>query len=359
MEDLSSNASETEFTLGTEIPTNASCSPYDSPDYARVALASALSASVSLIAASFVVFVIIFFKKWKFTTQRLVLYLAISSLLASISTIVHRVDYQNQTTAFYTNFCTFGGFFEQVTSWMVLNAIMVITTYLFVLMAFQKDTKKLEMIVYIPLVFVFPLLISLIPFVGSSYGRSGAWCWIRTEERGTCDLFSLGQYFIFALWFVPVHVLLAVLIIMYIIVLICIRPNRRRKLAWEKKMTEEDWKKNRKHAIRLVAYPFIYILLSCFPLMNRIQSGIERGRPSLVFWYMSAIAFPLAGGLIGLAYVLDPKTRRRLTRAHFQAAFREWRKTDECSEYPINLEREPSLQSHYILRAGTPELTRK
>ncbi len=328
-----------------------SCSPYESDDYAYVALASAISASVSFIASTFVIFLIIYFRKWKFVSQRLILYLAISSLLASISTMVHRVDYHNQTSSFYTNFCIFGGFFEQVTSWMVLNSVTTITTYLFIIVTFQRDTKKLEA-VYFLLIFAFPILISLIPFVQSSYGRSGAWCWIRNEERFTCEYFSLGEYFIFALWFIPVHILLAALLIMYVIILILIRLNMDQNNPWKKKISLEIRKEYHMIAIRLIAYPFIYLLLSTFPLMNRIQNVIELGQPRLVLWYMAAIAFPLAGGLIGLAYALDPDTRKKLSRAHFQAALREWKKEDNCEEYPVHSESEESFHTTYA-KSGT------
>jgi len=319
-----------------------SCSPYDSPDYAKVALVSAISASASLLASVFVIFIIVFYKKWKFISQRLILYLAISSLLASLSTIIHRVDYNNEMSTFYTDFCIFAGFFEQVTSWMVLNAITVLTTYLFVMTAFQKDVKKLE-VLFLLLIFVFPILISLIPFIKSSYGRSGAWCWIRNEDRETCEEFPLGMFFIFVLWFVPVHILLLSLIIMYIIILVCIRPHKKKYTSWEKKVPEETRKENRKQAIRLVAYPCIYLFLSSFPLMNRIQSGVEQGEQSLAFWYMAAAMFPLAGGLIGLVYALDPETRKRLSCSHFRVGLREWRKK-EVNEYPVMEDLEESLQ---------------
>ena len=331
-------------------PTN--CSPYESPAYAKVALASAISASASLLASVFVIFIIVFYKKYNFISQRLILYLAISSMLSSISSMVHRVNYNNEMSTFYTNFCIFAGFFEQTTSWMVLNAITVLTTYLFVLVSFQKDIKKLE-VLFILLIFLFPIVISLIPFIESSYGESGAWCWIRSEDRTTCEEHPLGRILIFIMWFAPVHILLLAMVVMYIVILTCIRPNQWKYKPWGKKITEDTRKENRKQAIRLVAYPSIYLFLSCFPLMNRIQNGVERGEPSLAFWYMSAVMFPLAGGLIGLAYALDPETRKRLSCAHCREALKQWRK-DECKEYPVTEDLEESLPTKHPTAMDPP-----
>lgn len=280
-----------EETIAEDNLTNTSCSPYDDPAYAKVALASAISALISLAASCFVIFIIILFKKWKFFPQRLILYLAIAALMTSFSTILHRVDYENQTTSFYKNFCTFGGFFEQVTSWMLLNAITIITIYLFALAVFKRETGKWE-VFYIILIFVFPVLISLIPFIRLSYGRAraGAWCWIRTEERENCENFLLGQFFIFFLWFIPLYIILVALIIMYIIILISLNwGSCTKKKNWGKDKTAETkhlQEVNKRNAISLIAYPILYFFQEIFPLMNRIQNAVQHNQPSLVFWYM-------------------------------------------------------------------------
>lgn len=110
---------------------SSSCPPFDRKEYANVAIASAVSAVISLVAGCFVISVMVLLQKWKFFSQRLILYLAIATIFTSIATILHRVDFENQTSDFYTRFCILGGFLEQVTSWIFLNANSAITIYLF------------------------------------------------------------------------------------------------------------------------------------------------------------------------------------------------------------------------------------
>ena len=270
----------------------------------------------------------------------MILYLTIASLLTSFSTILHRVDYNNETTEFYRHFCIFGGFFEQMTSWMLLNSVSCITIYLFAMAVLNKDTEKLE-VAYVLAIFLFPFLINWIPFIHSSYGRAGAWCWIRIEEMDdNCTRFTLGKYFIFILWFVPLYVILTVLVVMYVFIIISLKWGvcSKHKYWGQGKATTKgkDLLETNKHnTYSLLTYPLIFLVLEIFPLMNRIQNAAHHNQPSLVFWYMSALAFPLTGGLIGIAYALDARTRRRLTWPHVRLAFTDWTKKDKCSEYPI------------------------
>ena len=94
-------------------------------------------------------------------------------------------------------------------------------------------------------------------------------------------------------------------------------------------------KENRKKIVSLIAYPTIYFVLLLFPLMNRIESGIHREKPNLVLWYLSGIAYPISGGVIGIAYALDRETRRRLTWSHLRAAFQQWTTGGNLKEYPL------------------------
>ena len=119
-------------------------SPYTSTEYAIVAGLSAATAFISLLASLFVVSLIVLFKKHRFFTQRLVLYLTVSVILDSVATILHRVDYENQRSDYYIGFCKFSGFAEHCTGWMKLMATASITLYVFVWIAFNKRIGRLE-----------------------------------------------------------------------------------------------------------------------------------------------------------------------------------------------------------------------
>lgn len=303
-------------------PTNSSCSPFDSKDYAHVAIASALSAFLSLLACSFVIFIMVLFKKWKFLSQKLILYLAIAALLTSVTTILHRVDYENQRTTFYTTFCAFSGFLDQLSGWMLLNAITSIMVYLFLEVVLKKRTKKYE-VAYFLYIFVLPFSFNWIMFIKSSYGRAGAWCWIRSEERDTCESFPFGKNAIFLSFYLPLYINFFLFVIFYILILITL--NRRNR-QWTTANPTKEIRKQQKYAklnyAPLLSYPFIFYGLWLFPFINRIQGRIDPNHPVLALWYLSAISYPLQGGIIAIAYSLDPRTRKRLRSGEVCTALR-------------------------------------
>ena len=319
------NATTTTTTAATTVTVFENCSsPYTGYEYAIVAGLSAGAGFISLLASCFIVFLIVLFKKWKFFAQRLVLYLAISVILESIATIIHRVDYENQTSAFYVTFCKFAGFMEQNTSWMQLMAVVSITVYVFAYAMFRKRTDRLvHELVFLFFIFVFPLLFNWIPFTRDDYGRAGAWCWIRSENIYTCEESLSGQILQFVLWYIPLYIIIIVLICLYVAILVKMQWYDKRK--WRGSYVREDeysQSQSSKEIKSLLSYPIIYFVFSLIPLINRIYS-LKEPNPNLVLWILSSILFPLQGGIIALAYTLDPGTRKRLKPVLLKSAAEE------------------------------------
>lgn len=318
---------------------NASCSPYDSNSYVVVAAVSAGLAGLSLLLLSGVIFILIIFKKWKFFSQRLILYLAISSIVVNTGIIFHRVDYHNQTSEFYVRFCEFGGYLDEVSNWMLLMSVYSITTFVSLRIFFNKNTEKLEFI-YIFFIFAFPLTFTWIPFIWKAYGRAGAWCWIRSEERETCEPYFTGQVLQYVLWFGPLHVLMLALIIIYVLLLIKLY-RKRNTLSTEynaastlqrqnNNMGQQDFKS-------LIVYPLLYFLLNIFPFISRTYNLVVTDNPSLALWYLAALANPAMGTLITFAYCMDPETRKRLNLKHIRGATMELLQRNEIvTSYSID-----------------------
>ena len=298
--------------LPTENGTMASkCSVFNTTEFAIVAGVSAASASVSFIACLGVIALIILFKKYLFFTQRLILYLTIAAMLDSIGYMLHRVDYTHENEA-TRGFCVFIGFFGQNTSWAELLAICCITVSLFLKATKHKDIEKLEK-VYFFMIFIFPLLFNWIPFIQQAYGEAGAWCWIRSlteEDDDTCTTFKFGVYLRFILWYIPLHTLLIILIVLCIVI---IYKVSRDKLRYEGKYDPEAKRlreQRQKEVQAVIWYPLSFLLLKMAALTNRIHGAVSDS-PSLPLWYIHAIILPLQGGFIALAFTLDPETRRR------------------------------------------------
>lgn len=309
--------------------TNASCSPYDSHSYAVVAAVSAALAFLSILLILGVIGIIILFKKWRYFIQRLILYTCITALLVNVGIILHRVDYENQVSEFYDKFCEFGGYIDQTSNWMLLVAVSAIIAHSSSIIFFDKNTEKYEPI-YLFAIFGFPLLITWIPFIKSSYGRAGAWCWIRSEDRQTCEPFRLGSWFQFTLWFAPLYFIMFILIVLYVVILVKIYRTERRKGNQPQETTPK------REILSLIAYPLIYFLLNVFPFINRTYNTVYED-PNLVLWYFAALANPSSGAWIALAFTLDPGTRKRLTYANIKASVRDLLgKEQTVKEYNVN-----------------------
>ena len=334
LDDLSANT-----TTAPEPPTNCS-NPFNDPIYAKVAAVAAASGSISFLASCFVIFIIVFFKKWRFFTQRLILYLAISAALGSLAFILQRTDYNNVETTHFNNFCIFAGFLGQVTAWMLLNSVISIMASLLLTAFTSKRAGRFE-IVYTLLIFVFPLTINWIPFINSSYGRAGVWCWIRSE---TCQKLEFGRVLQLVLWYIPLYVIMFILIILYVIVLVKLHRTKRRWTGTFEPQGKKMQELVAQEMLPLIAYPLVFFLLSIPPFINRIHNLADPQNPNIVLWFISAVLFPLQGGVIAIAFCLDPETRKRLNLANFKAAFMTFGKNKVVKEYnfPGNEERERS-----------------
>ena len=312
--------------------------PYTRHEYAIVAGLSAASAFVSLLASCFIVSLIVLFKKWRFFTQRLVLYLALSVIFESLATIIHRVDYENERSEFYVRFCQFSAFVEQNTSWIELMAVVSITLYVFVAAVFSKRTDRFEWL-YVFFIFFFPLTFNWIPFTVDAYGRAGAWCWIHSEDIYACNSTNVpGQILQFVLWYVPLYVILIILIALYVTILVKIHwyDPRKYKMSNDNHASKQDHQEMSKEIQSLLWYPFIYFMINLIPLINRIHGLARPNNPSLALWILTALLFPIQGGFIALAFTLDPDTRKRLTIVQIRAATKELcqRSGKIVKEYP-------------------------
>ncbi len=305
------------------------CWPYGTESYVAVAALSAGLAFISILLILTVIFIMVIFKKLRFFSQRLILYLAITAILVNVGIILHRVDYLNQTTDFYVRFCEFGGYLDLTSNWMLLIAVSCIIAYSTIAIFFSKSAEKYELL-YLFLIFIFPLFFTWIPFIKNTYGRAGAWCWIKSEERdANCTTNIFGSWLQYTLWFVPLYVFLIVLIILYIMILIKLY---RRKKNWPLKTDKVHIKRD---LVPLIAYPLIFFLLNIIPFINRTYNSLNE-QPLLGLWFLAAMSNPSVGAWIALACALDPETRKRLTIPQLQMATMElFKKSTVVQEYTV------------------------
>ena len=316
--------------------TDLSCfEQYNNKKYEAVVAIRAVAGVISVICCLAVITLIVLFKKYKFFTQRLILYLTISTLAYSLVSIINVGGHKAYTSKSLQDYCVFTGFLEQVTSCWIPMAITCIIVDLFFKVIFNKATDKFE-IPYGLIIFVSPLIYSWLPFINLAYGQAGAWCWIRDSSYEDCTNLPLGTALRFALYWVPVVILMIILTILLVIIVVFLRMKQQK---WEGKFDPEVKqmrKQMRREVIPLISYPMIFLALNIFPLANRIVN-IASPEPVYVLWIFAAISLPLQGLVITIAFVADPETRSKMTLLQLVGAVKNlWSSDGDVEEYPIS-----------------------
>ena len=306
------------------------CFPYLTPDYKAVTIISTIVAALSAIACFFVIFGIVYSKKYLFFTQRLILYLGIAASLYATAEILrlHSIFFDTEED-WQSKLCEVSGFLEQFTAWCQLLAVSFITLNVLVQIVSGRTLERVEPLIVVT-IFLFPISFNWIPFINDTYGRAGAWCWIR-DINEDCSVTEFGQYLRFALWFVPLYTILFLLVLCFFVILCKIRSHNRR---WEGRYDPDAVQQRemmRREVWPLLWYPAFFILLNIFPLANRVQGAFSPTDPVLTLWILQAICSPLQGGFVSVAYALDSETIRRLKLVHILRSC--CRRTPQIREY--------------------------
>ena len=302
---------------------------YSTPVFKAVAIVRALSGSISSIASLLVILVILVFKKYLFFTQRLILYLSIASMLNGLSIAFQGATYYpaNEHTERY---CKLAAFFDQITLWSLLLATGSITLDIYFKVATRRENRW--EVAYILSIFVLPVTFNWIPFVDNKYGLAGPWCWIKRTDSD-CGVSTAGLVLRFILWYIPVYLVLFAIIIMYFVVYASIRKRRQYFGAFDPKK-EQETKRMKKEIAPLIWYPFLFLLLQIPPTFNRVAE-LTTDQPIVELWFFHALFSPLQGGLICVAYALDPETRARLSRCSCRSTLTQCFSSDSIvEEYP-------------------------
>ena len=319
-----------------------SCAPYNNR-FSKIAITLAVStASVSFVACIVVIVLIYVLKKYKFRSQRLILYLTVAVMIKCLSWVAQKVHFElanrhDITSNMTDRFCSLAGYFTLTTSWFELMAVACLTINLFLHAVITRSKGCLEL-VYLPMIFIAPFLFTWIPFLNGAFGQAGSWCWIR-GKTDNCERFTIGIFLRFVLWYIPLNIILFILVVIYIIITYKISKRNRRWDGNFDPMMRKRRLKMQKDVRPLIWYPLIYFLLHLIPLASRITDAIN-STPFYPLWIISAITLPLQGGFIAIAFTLDIKTLRRLRRQRITGTVRGITQTNFVEDYPTEHESE-------------------
>ena len=312
---------------------------YDEYDeyYADISTTLAVAASsLSFVASIAVIILVCVLKKHKFSSQRMILYLAVAVIVRCVSWVpqrvhhdlVNRYEVPGEVT---TRVCSLAGYFSMTAGWFEILAVASLTANQFLQLVVTKSLRWLEL-VYVTVIFLLPLTFTWTPFIDSAYGSTGQWCWIR-QETDDCERYTLGIWLVFVIWFVPLFTMLILLVLLYCTVMYILS---KRNTAWDGNFDPLSRKmklKMQKNVRPLIWYPLIYFLLYLIPLANQIteHASSQRFYP---LWIVAATTQALQGGFIVLAVTLDIETLRRLRRQNITGVVRGLRETILVEDYP-------------------------
>lgn len=327
---------------------------YDSTNYKILAGLRASVGFVSFLCCAAVVVIIVLFNKYNFFSQRLILNIAVAAMVHSLSYTTARVNYYT-VREIDDPYCYFGGIFNHYTAAVELISIWFTTINIFSVGMFRRNISKFEPVYYVT-TYTLPLLWFWVPIWLRAYGTTGGWCGIKFLDAD-CKPFTPSVSIQFGIWFVPLYVSTAVIIVMLVAVAIKFLRIIRR---WHGRFdpVAAAARQALKNEIRpLIVYPILYMLLNTFSLVSQIYRALYPQSPSTVLPYLRVLTSPLRGAFIAVVFALDKDTRTKLNLAHCKTACLVWLGRSQMAHmlesttiYSGREEEASSIDSDYIHR---------
>ncbi|XP_076453692.1 uncharacterized protein LOC143288909 [Babylonia areolata] len=259
--------------------------------------------AISLISCLFVIVVIWLFGRYSVFAQRLILFLTIAALFNSFGRLFQ--DSTNEKGIW----CTFQAFWLNYFNYAVMLWVVCITFNLFMNVIKSVTTTQYERLYHV-VCWVGSLAMSLLPFIGDHYGPSGSWCWIDKDVG-----WQMGT------WYVPLFIVIFTLVIVYgyiVFTMYRMATDWARTYDPDTRQLQQTLKEQIK-PLRL--YPCVFLLLSIFPLVNRIHNAVSLGgQHELGLVLLHAITASAQGAAYSLIFAIDPDTLRSLTPRQIKVA---------------------------------------
>ena len=301
-----------------------------------IGLSGAACASLSLTGCCLLIFLMIIFKKYNFTPQRLLLYLTIVVMTDDANRIILGMGYKLIFTNEY--FCVIIAFFCQYVYTCEVLAIGSFVFELFLMLVLNKQSGRLEWL-YVPVIFLTPALTTWIPIVFGAYGPSITLCEISKINATSCQQETVATVLYFLLCRAPSVAVLIVSALGYIAMHVCFR----RKKAIYKALTGTDrmlLHESMENMTYLRYLPPFFVVVNLLPIVADVIYNFNLNRTQKELFalkLMEAIIQAMQGGLLSIFLTLDPRTRQRLTWHQIKHACSQTmcNNTETFLEYPI------------------------
>jgi len=161
-----------------------------------------------------------------------------------------------------------------------------------------------------------PLVVASLPFSEDVYGPAGPWCWVAGDVKHSA-------MWRFSTYYIPLFICIIGLFIAYTYMFV---TYRRQERPWEgvhrgNNPAEQEQRTLWMNYVKsMLAYPFIYLVLSMAPFIHRVYNAVTP-KPSFVLIVLHVISIPLTGLMNAIAFGLSRDTLSRLNWDDMKAAF--------------------------------------
>lgn len=311
-----------------------SCTNFTGEQIQILNLARSLSGMVCLLVVVLILFLLIFYKAYKTTLQRLFLYITTTTVLEEVAfslAIEHQFYYANQD-----KMCVFFGFLLEwtvsITNYLILCKIFFL---LYVVcsnirgnpLKSTKSTRKKCLLIVIEVLSVllsvcFPLSYLHVPFLHGTYSLAGGWCWIETinehcEDVGLKDQIVLGYGIFEAVG------LLSILLATTFAIIYC-------RQAYIHKVVRHQHLITLRQTLLLLGFLIASVVALSLGFAVRIYTGIVQVEENYALWMTLAIAPPIYQAIYPMGFLVYLYTLQKFKKDGIKKAVSEWKHSCRC-----------------------------
>lgn len=236
-------------------------------------------------------------KPFKNFRRRIVLFLTVSTVFYLIVFVMQvSVALKQTLDEDHKCLCKAIGFFIQYFAWQELVLVIFITVYFckefkarYASFGVDLSTTRIERILYLTLVVVFPIIPAGLALIDDGYGETRGWCWIKLYNSDCNKTFGIIRQLL--LWYVWCLLLGSVCLVVNIITMCAVHKRTEGKL--------------RKEVLLLLSYPILFVVVNFFELVCWIVTYAEADNQStLAIWMIYAIFSPISAAAIPVIFAI-------------------------------------------------------
>ena len=312
----------------------ASCTNFSGEQLQTLNLARSLSGIFCLLVVSLILLLLIFYKAYKTTLQRLFLYITTTTILEEIAfslAIEHQFFYANQDGV-----CMFLGFLLEwtvsITNYLILCKIFFL---LYVVCSnLRGNPLKSKNLVRRKWLFIFfevlcilfsvsfPLTYLYIPFIHGTYNLAGGWCWIMTIDE-TCKNVGLQDQIILGYGIFEGVGLLSILLTSVFSIIYC-------RQAYIHKIVRSQHLITLRQTLCLLGFLVASVVALSLGFAVRIYTGIVQVEENYALWLTLAIAPPIYQAIYPMGFLVYLYTLQKFKKDGIKKALSDWKQTCSC-----------------------------